>query len=53
MVLTYYAQVHVGWLPFTENKGENVANYLKEERTVLSIIDAKAIGYQNAKNKKK
>ena len=31
MVLIYYAQVHFGWLPFTENKGEDVANYLKEE----------------------
>ena len=31
MVLTYYAQVCFGWLPFTENKGEDVANYIKEE----------------------
>ena len=31
MVLIYYAQVHFGWLPFTENKGEDVANYSKEE----------------------
>ena len=30
MVLIYYAQVHFGWLPFTENKGEDVANYIKE-----------------------
>ena len=27
----YYAQVHFGWLPFTENKGEDVANYIKKE----------------------
>ena len=31
MVLIYYAQVHFRWLPFTENKGEEVANYIKEE----------------------
>ena len=31
MVLIYYAQVCFGWLPFTENKGEDVANYIKEE----------------------
>ena len=31
MVLTYYAQVCFGWLPFTENKGEGVANYIKQE----------------------
>ena len=31
MVLIYYAQVHFGWLPFTENKGEDVANYIKKE----------------------
>ena len=31
MVLIYYAQVHFRWLPFTENKGEDVANYIKEE----------------------
>ena len=31
MVLIYYAQVHFGWLPFTKNKGEYVANYIKEE----------------------
>ena len=27
----YYAQVCFGWLPFTENKGEDVANYIKKE----------------------
>ena len=31
MVLIYYAQVHFRWLPFTENKGEDVANYVKKE----------------------
>ena len=31
MVLIYYAQVRFGWLPFTENKGEDVANYIKKE----------------------
>ena len=31
MVLSYYAQVCFRWLPFTENKGEDVANYIKEE----------------------
>ena len=31
MVLIYYAQVHFGWLPFTEDKGEDVANYINEE----------------------
>ena len=27
----YYAQVHFSWLPFTDNKGKNVANYSKEK----------------------
>ena len=31
MVLIYYAQVHFRWLPFIENKGEDIANYIKEE----------------------
>ena len=31
MVLIYYAQVCFRWLPFTENKGEDVANYIKKE----------------------
>ena len=31
MVLIYYAQVGFRGLPFTENKGEGVANYIKEE----------------------
>ena len=31
MVLIYYAQVRFGWLPFTENKGGDVANYTKKE----------------------
>ena len=31
MVLIYYALVRFRWLPFTENKGEDVANYIKKE----------------------
>ena len=31
MVLIYYVQVCFGWLPFTENKAEDVANYIKEK----------------------
>ena len=31
MVFIYCAQVHFRWLPFTENKGEDVANYIKKE----------------------
>ena len=31
MVLIYYAQVHFRWLLFTENKGEDVANYIRKE----------------------
>ena len=31
MVLIYYAQVAFRWLHFTENEGEDVANYIKEE----------------------
>ena len=31
MVLIYYAQVPFRQLPFTENKGEDVANYIKKE----------------------
>ena len=31
MVLIYYAQIRFRWLPFTENKGEDVANYIKKE----------------------
>ena len=31
MILIYYAQVCFRWLPFTENKGEDVANYIKKE----------------------
>ena len=30
MVRIYYAQVPFRWLPFTENKGEDVANYIKK-----------------------
>ena len=31
IVLIYYTQVPFGGLPFTENKGEVVANYFKEK----------------------
>ena len=31
MVLIYYPQVSFRWLPFTDNKGEDVANYIKKE----------------------
>ena len=31
MVLIYYAQVHCRRLPFTDNKGQNIANYFKEK----------------------
>ena len=31
MVLIYYAQVHCRWLPFTDNKEQNAANYFKEK----------------------
>ena len=31
MVLIYHAQVGFRGLPFTENKGEGVANYIKKE----------------------
>ena len=31
MILIYYAQARFGWLPFTENKGEDVANNIKKE----------------------
>ena len=37
MVLIYYAQVRFRWLPFTENKGEDVANYIKKERIFANI----------------
>ena len=31
MVLIYYAHVCCRWLPFTDNKGKDVANYFKEK----------------------
>ena len=36
LVLIYYAQVRFRWLHFTENKGENVANYFKEKKVCKS-----------------
>ena len=37
MVLIYYAQVHFRWLLFTENKGEDVANYIKKGRIFANV----------------
>ena len=31
MVLIYYAEVRFRWLVFTENKGEDVVNYVEKE----------------------
>ena len=31
MALIYYAQACCRWLPFTDNKGEDVADFFKEE----------------------
>ena len=31
MVLIYYAQVHFRCLPFTDNQGNNAANYFREK----------------------
>ena len=39
MVLIYYAQIRFRWLPFTENKGEGVANYIKEEGYLQMLRD--------------
>ena len=37
MVFIYYAQVHFRWLPFTENQGEDVANYIKKRRIFANV----------------
>ena len=37
MVLIYYARVCFRWLPFTENKGEDVANYIKKRRIFANV----------------
>ena len=37
MVLIYYAQVRFRWLPFTEKKGEDVANYIKKGRMFTNV----------------
>ena len=37
MVLIYYPQVRFRWLPFTENKGEDVANYIKKKRIFANV----------------
>ena len=39
MVLIYYAQVYFGWLPFTENKGEDVANYIREDGYLQMLME--------------
>ena len=38
MVLVYYAQVHCRRLPFTENKGQNAANYSKEKDVIAQGV---------------
>ena len=42
MVLIYCAQVHFRWLPFTESKGEDVANYIKKRR-IFSNVKGKVV----------
>ena len=37
MVLIYYAQVCFGSLPLTENKGEDVAKYIKKKRIFANV----------------
>ena len=37
MDLIYYGQVRFRWLPFTENKGEDVANYIKKRRIFANV----------------
>ena len=37
MVLVCYAQVRFRWLPFTENKGKDVANYIKKEGYLQNV----------------
>ena len=37
MVLIYYAQVCFRWLPFTENKGEDVANQHEKGRIYENV----------------
>ena len=41
MVLIYYAEVHFRWLHFTENKGEDVANYIKKR--IFADVKGKVI----------
>ena len=38
MVLIYYAQVCFRWLRFTDNKGEEAANYYKE-KDVENVVE--------------
>ena len=44
MVLIYYAQVLFRWLLFTENKGEDVANYIKKEG-YLQMLKEKCLNW--------
>ena len=41
-VLIYSAQVCFRWLPFTENKGEDVPNYIKKRR-IFANVKGKAV----------
>ena len=42
MVLIYYAQFRFRWLPFTENKGEDVANYIKKT-SIFANVQGKVV----------
>ena len=42
MVLIYYAQVRFRWLPFKENKGEDVANYIRK-KMIFAIAKGKVV----------
>ena len=44
MVLIYYAQFRFRWLLFTENKGEDVANYIKKEG-YLQMLKEKCLNW--------
>ena len=44
MVLIYYAQVRFRWLLFTENKGEDVANYSKKKGRIFTNVKGKVVG---------
>ena len=42
MALIYYAQACFRWLPFTENKGEDVANYIRK-KMIFAIAKGKVV----------